>query len=139
MVVCLISLHEKDIVCGDLNPNNLLLGVKGQINLTYFYRQDQRQLKIDCIDALYVAPERPLDFRSDWWSFGVILFELLTGESFIACHPGGISSYYTVQYPDHPDFALSEESKDLLNEVGWPVFFPSIAVVKFLLPIIASS
>lgn len=118
MVVCLISLHEKDIICGDLNPNNLLLGVKGQINLTYFYRQDQRQLKIDCIDALYVAPERPLDYRSDWWSFGVILFELLTGESFIACHPGGIVTYYSVQYPDHPDVALSEESKDLLNEVG---------------------
>ncbi|XP_037039456.1 ribosomal protein S6 kinase delta-1 [Bradysia coprophila] len=117
MVVCLISLHERDIVCGDLNPNNLLLGVKGQINLTYFYRQDQRQLKIDCIDALYVAPERPLDYRSDWWSFGVILFELLTGESFIACHPGGVASYYTVQYPDQPDVTLSEESKDLLNEL----------------------
>lgn len=63
MVICLLSLHEKDIFCGDLNPNNLLLGVKGQINLTYFYRQEQRQLKIDCIDTLYVAPERPLDFR----------------------------------------------------------------------------
>lgn len=115
MVVCLLSLHEKDIFCGDLNPNNLLLGVKGEINLTYFYRQDQRQLKIECIDALYVAPERPLDYRSDWWSFGVIIFELLTGESFIACHPGGVSSYYEVQYPD---VTLSDESKDLLNEVS---------------------
>lgn len=114
MVVCLINLHEKDIFCGDLNPNNLLLGVKGQINFTYFYRQDQRQLKIDCIDALYVAPERPLDHRSDWWSFGVILFELLTGESFIACHPGGITSYYEIQYPD---VNLSDESRDLLSEV----------------------
>ncbi len=120
LVICLISLHEKDIFCGDLNPNNLLLGVKGQINLTYFYRQDQRQLKIDCIDALYVAPERPLDYRSDWWSFGVILFELLTGESFIACHPGGISSYYEIQYPD--DVILSDESKDLLNEVSTRFF-----------------
>ncbi|KAJ6635409.1 Ribosomal protein S6 kinase-like 1 [Pseudolycoriella hygida] len=114
MVVCLLSLHEKDIFCGDLNPNNLLLGVKGQINLTYFYRQDQRQLKIECIDALYVAPERPLDYRSDWWSLGVLLFELLTGESFIACHPGGMSSYYEIQYPD---VILSDESKDLLNEL----------------------
>lgn len=116
MVVCLLSLHEKDIFCGDLNPNNLLLGTKGQINLTYFYRQDQRQLKIDCIDTLYVAPERPLDYRSDWWSFGVILFELLTGESFIACHPSGISSYYEIQYPDD---VLSDDSKDLLNEVSF--------------------
>lgn len=115
MVVCLLSLHEKDIFCGDLNPKNLLLGVKGQINLTYFYRQDQRQLKIDCIDAMYVAPERPLDYRSDWWSFGVILFELLTGESFIACHPSGITSYYEIQYPD---VILSDESKDLLDVVS---------------------
>lgn len=115
IVICLLSLHEKDIFCGDLNPNNLLLGVKGQLNLTYFYRQDQRQLKIDCIDTLYVAPERPLDYRSDWWSFGVIIFELLTGESFIACHPGGISSYYEIQYPD---VTLSDDSKDLLNEVS---------------------
>lgn len=128
MVVCLASLHEKDILCGDLNPTNLLLGVKGQINLTYFYRQDQRQLKIDCIDALYVAPERPLDHRSDWWSFGVILFELLTGESFIACHPGGISSYYEIQYPD---VILSDESKDLLNEVSGFRLWIFVINVKF--------
>lgn len=115
MVICLLSLHETDIFCGDLNPNNLLLGVKGEINVTYVYRQNERQLKIDNIDALYVAPERPLDHRSDWWSFGVILFELLTGESFIACHPGGISSYYEIQYPD---IVLSDESKDILDSVS---------------------
>lgn len=101
--------------------NNLLLGGKGQITLSYFYRRTTKpnefspNLDQNAIDQMYVAPERPLSMKSDWWSFGIILFELLTRYSFLSCHPGGISSYYEIQYPEDVD--LSEFAKDLLFNV----------------------
>lgn len=122
IVTAISYLHSTDTICMDLNSDNLLLGSNGHIMLSYFYRQkclqncSQRQLSIKAIDFMYVAPERPLTTKSDWWSFGVILFELLTGKRFLACHPGGVSSYFEVQYPD---VELSVNAKDLLQGVSF--------------------
>lgn len=117
IVLALRHLHAKDIVCMDLRPENILLGQKGQVLLTYFCRRDLKQLNNEAVDDLYVAPERPLTSRSDWWSFGVILFEMLTGRQFIGCHPAGIASYYEIQYPEDDALQLSDDAKNLLQEV----------------------
>lgn len=112
------SLHIQNIVCQDLHPGKLLLGGKGEVQLTYFVQSAERQLSTVAIDGLYVASERPLAMISDWWSFGVILFELLTGASFVACHPGGITSYYDVQYPEiDEEFSIGEDARDLLESL----------------------
>ena len=115
IVTALLKLHSQGIYCWDLNLDNILLGAEGQVQLSYFHRQDQKNLNIRAVEELYVAPERPLCENSDWWSFGIILFELLTGQQFVLCHPGGISSYYEIQYPEDVD--LSDDAKDLLQEV----------------------
>lgn len=135
IVTAISYLHSTDTICMDLHSDNLLLGSNGQIMLSYFYRQkclqncSQRQLSIQAIDFLYVAPERPLTKKSDWWSFGVILFELLTGNRFLACHPGGVSSYFEVQYPD---VELSANAKDLLQGVSSSIDFKTkLHEVKF--------
>lgn len=68
--------------------DNLLLGSKGQLLLTYFYQNEglsdsdnymHKAYSQSALDGHYVAPERPLTFKSDWWSYGIILYELLIG------------------------------------------------------------
>lgn len=115
-------LHANDIICYDLQPDNLLLGKNGEILLTYFYRRDDMQPDIfsaemhqTCYPIVYVAPERPITFESDIFSMGVIFYELLTGYSFQSCHPDGCLSYFDIQYPE--DCELDSTSRDLIEGV----------------------
>lgn len=115
-------LHANDIICYDLQPDNLLLGKNGEILLTYFYRRDNLQPDIfsaemhqTCYPIVYIAPERPITFASDIFSMGVIFYELLTGYSFQSCHPDGCLSYFDIQYPENCD--LDSTSRDLIEGV----------------------
>lgn len=115
-------LHANDIICYDLQPDNLLLGKNGEILLTYFYRRDNMQPDIfsaemhqTCYPIVYVAPERPITFASDIFSMGVIFYELLTGYSFQSCHPDGYLSYFDIQYPE--DCELDSISRGLIEGV----------------------
>lgn len=114
-------LHANDILCYNLQPNNLLLGKNGEILLTYYYRREfnpfifSDDMHNTCYPIVYIAPERPLTSQSDVWSMGVIFYELLTGYSFQLCHPDGISKYFDIQYPE--DLELDSHSKDLIEKV----------------------
>ncbi|XP_059619927.1 ribosomal protein S6 kinase delta-1-like [Phlebotomus argentipes] len=115
LVVAIDSLHRHNVICCDLHPDNVLLGSSGQLLLTYFYcRPDatEKFLKEESVAGGYVAPERPLTEVSDWWTVGVILFEILTRHAFIALHPGEILTYYEVQYPE---VEISDEARALLD------------------------
>uniref|UniRef100_A0A2M4ALF2 Putative the phosphoinositide binding phox similarity domain of sorting nexin 15-like protein n=1 Tax=Anopheles triannulatus TaxID=58253 RepID=A0A2M4ALF2_9DIPT len=133
LVIAVDALHFNGIVCGDLTMDNLLLGPEGQLMLTYFHRRGEsffNQLaastgnsvtvapKQSAIRGLYVAPERPLEPRSDYWSVGVIMFELLTKRSFVACHPSGVFCYHEVQYPEGVE--VSGEARELLEGLLQP-------------------
>ena len=50
---------------------------------------------------------------ADWWSLGAILFELLTGELLVHCHPGGIHSHIPIVVPGK----VSPEAKSLIEQV----------------------
>ncbi|GAB0093732.1 ribosomal protein S6 kinase delta-1 [Sergentomyia squamirostris] len=114
LVIAVESLHLNRVICCDLHPNNLLLGESGQILLTYFYYRPNTSilLKPTALAGKFVAPERPLTEMSDWWSVGVILYEILTQSAFITLHPGTIYNYYEVQYPE---MELSDEARSLLD------------------------
>lgn len=69
----------------DLNPTNILLSDDGSVKLTYFFQYPnvERAINMYAKERLYVAPEvlnlhSDITFASDWWSFGAILFELVT-------------------------------------------------------------
>ncbi|XP_060647484.1 ribosomal protein S6 kinase delta-1 [Drosophila nasuta] len=123
LALAIHSLHGKGVILRDLHMENILLGNAGQLMLTYFYQNEglssddnyvHKALSLVALDNHFVAPERPLSFRSDWWSYGVVLYQLLLGVSYKSTHPGHLELYGCVQYPS--DAAeISDNARDLLE------------------------
>ena len=82
--------HARQLVHRDIKPQNVLIDAEGRAKLTDF--GISRQLEQDGMTATgrvlgttdYVAPEQAMghgaDPRSDIYSLGVVLYEMLTGE-----------------------------------------------------------
>lgn len=82
--------HKLDIIHRDLKPANVLIGDDGTLRLTDFgvahVGQKERMtgtgMAIGTLD--YLSPEslngEEVDARTDIWAFGVLLYEMLTGE-----------------------------------------------------------
>jgi serine/threonine-protein kinase len=82
--------HARHMVHRDIKPQNVLIDAEGRAKLTDF--GISRQLEQDGMTATgrvlgttdYVAPEQamghPVDQRSDIYSLGVVLYEMLTGQ-----------------------------------------------------------
>ncbi len=88
------ELHSRDIVHKALTPGRVLLDADGDIRLAGFSiaseleqeRQGSQMSRRLEGPLPYISPEqtgrmsRDLDYRSDYYSLGVLLFELLTGQ-----------------------------------------------------------
>ncbi|KAF6025374.1 RPS6KC1 [Bugula neritina] len=119
LLMAIDELHQCGLILHDLRPHNILLSSQGQITLTYFCRWPgvHQELSSKSKENFHVAPEGTLPgalcFASDYWSFGVILYELLTGYSLCDAHPEGITSHTILRSPDH----LSQEAEHLLKQL----------------------
>ena len=78
-------LHERNIVYRDLRPENLLIDADGYLKMVDFgfaKRLDGKTFTV-CGTPDYMAPEIILNKGHakgvDWWTAGILLFEMLTG------------------------------------------------------------
>lgn len=87
LALALDHLHGLGIIYRDLKPENILLDLDGHISLTDFglskeALEDKKAYSF-CGTVEYMAPEvvnrRGHTTAADWWSFGVLMFEMLTG------------------------------------------------------------
>jgi eukaryotic-like serine/threonine-protein kinase len=125
----LAALHRAGFLHGDLKPDNIVLcddGPTRLIDLGFAHRlgENAELARNGYIlgTANYLAPElcgpEPSgDFRSDVFSLGVTLFEMLTGEL----------PYPTGSVPEILERHREEEPSDLRDHAGlWPVGLPEL-------------
>lgn len=85
------GVHAAGVLHRDLKPGNVMLRADGTIALIDFGLSKDTALTVDATDGgtifgtpHYMSPEQghaePIDVRSDLYSLGVMLYEMLTGE-----------------------------------------------------------
>lgn len=125
MVVALEFMHSKNILLRGIKPTDLVLDKDGHI---YFVDFNLIKLLSSPTDILsseffrsseYLSPEslsgRGAGLPSDWWTFGCVIFELLTGLP--PFYNANIHTMYSsiLNSPLNLPPFLSEEAKSLLS------------------------
>ncbi|NXF88751.1 RPKL1 protein, partial [Eubucco bourcierii] len=119
ILLALEGLHQQGVLCRDLNPRNLLLDAGGHVRLTFFgqWTEVEPHYCSQAQEEMYSAPEvggimEPTE-AADCWSFGSLLYELLTGVPLSQNHPSGIQPHTQLHLPE----GLSLAATSLLTEL----------------------
>jgi len=126
--LALSFLHDKKIIYRDLKPENIMLDSLGNIKLIDFgmFKEGITADKLTfsfCGTHEYIPPEvikgEGYGFSFDWWSFGIIIFEMLNGFPPFA-HKDRNTLYQKILKVD-PEFSdeieISDECKDLVLQL----------------------
>ncbi len=105
--------HEQSIVHRDLKPGNVLVDRSGQVRITDFGLSrllEAEGLEVKAVGTpSYMPPEQfrseePI-FESDWYAFGCLAYELVTGE---------------MLFPGSNWMGLYEQKKTAIPSAQWP-------------------
>ena len=110
----------------DLKPENVLLGEDGYIWLADFglsrSNMKGRLSKTICGTKDYIAPEilkgKGYGFSCDWWSFGCLLYEMLTGIQLFhqdRCDDATLFNAIMKKRVSLDSPHISDSARDLLN------------------------
>ena len=115
--------HRNGIVHRDIKPHNIVVGGDGRLKVTDFgiARSGASQMtEAGSIvgTAQYLSPEQargaPVDQRSDIYSLGIVLYEMLTGKvPFTGDTPVEIAMKHLSQIPEPPSKLRPEVPHDL--------------------------
>ncbi len=121
--------HENDVIHRDVKPGNILLSKTGQVKVTDFgiaqaisAKENLTQTGTVMGTATYFSPEQarglPIDPRSDVYSLGVVLYEMLTGAPpFSGDNPVSVAYMHVQETPEPPSQRNPDISTDLESVV----------------------
>ncbi|XP_022652617.1 ribosomal protein S6 kinase alpha-5-like isoform X2 [Varroa destructor] len=136
IIVALEQLHKLGIIYRDIKLENILLDAEGHIVLTDFglskefvcdNSSEQQRTFSFCGTIEYMAPEvvkastTGHDYCADWWSVGVLTYELLTGASPFTVegeknNQAEISKRILRNQPPMPS-TISSEARDFIEKL----------------------
>uniref|UniRef100_A0A3P9KP32 Protein kinase C n=1 Tax=Oryzias latipes TaxID=8090 RepID=A0A3P9KP32_ORYLA len=126
IVVGLNFLHSRGIVYRDLKLDNIMLDCDGHIKLADFGMcreniSQENRASTFCGTPDYIAPEillgQKYTFSVDWWSFGVLVYEMLIGQSpFQGDDEDELFEAIRTDTPHYPRW-ITKDSKNLLEQL----------------------
>lgn len=119
-------LHSKGLIYRDLKPENILVDGEGHAKITDFglVKENMNASSTTttfCGTPEYIAPEmlqqQPYTKAVDWWSYGILIFEMLTGMP--PFYDENVNKMYRMVISSDVDFPsyVSAPARDLITQL----------------------